>query len=141
MNSPVLTFTNTQLQKLSVGLASLDGIRTSPNDFEPFRFSPDTTWKIASNQTIIADHLQKFERARKSLAVQHKVSEGMKITPENSVQVNAFMQELDVLTEKVIEVSGLEKIGRDKLNIGFDESKKQNAIAPSVLVNLMPLLE
>ena len=141
MDTPVLSFTNTQLQKLSAGLAALDGLRTKPDEFEPFRFSPETTWKIASNQTIIADNLQKFERARKSLAAQHKIVDRMTITPENAEQVNAFIQELDVMSEKVLEISGLEKIARDKLNIGFDKDKKQNPVPPSVLVNLLPLLE
>lgn len=141
METPVLTFTNAQLQKLSAGLAALDGIRTKPDEFEPFRFSPETTWRIASNQTIIDDKLQAFERARKSLAAQHKVTDRMAITPQNADQVAAFMAGLDELNYCVVNVEGLEKIGRDKLNVGFDREKKQNPIPPSVLANLMLLLE
>ncbi len=141
METPVLTFTNAQLQKLSAGLAALDGIRNKPDEFEPYRFSPDTTWKIASNQTIIADKLQAFERARKSLAAQHKVTDRMAITPQNADQVAAFMAGLDELNDREVKVEGLEKISRDKLNVGSDREKRQNQIPPSVLVNLMALLE
>ncbi len=141
METPVLTFTNAQLQKLSTGLAALDGIRTKPDEFEPYRFSPDTTWKIASNQTIIADKLQAFERARKSLAAQHKVTDRMAITPQNADQVAAFMAGLDELNDREVKVEGLEKISREKLNFGSDQEKRQNQIPPSVLVNLMALLE
>ncbi len=141
METPVLTFTNAQLQKLSAGLAALDGIRTKPDEFEPYRFNPETTWRIASNQTIITDKLQSFERARKSLAAQNKVTDRMAITPHNAEQVAAFMAGLDELNDREVKVEGLEKISRDKLNLGFDREKKQNPIPPSVLVNLMPLLE
>ena len=135
------SFTNTQLQKISIGLASLDGLRTSPDSFEPFQFSPDTIWAIASNQSIIAEKLALFDKAKKALAAQYKITDRMSITPENSESVAAFVAGLDELNDREISVEGLEKISRDKLNVGSDPKKNQNRISPSVLVNLMPILE
>lgn len=139
-NSPI-TLTNGRIAQLSEGLASLDGLRTKPDEFEPYLFNPDTTWIIASNQTILADKIKVFEKAKKSLASQHKITERMAITPENSTQVNAFMEGLSVLQDTEVAVEGLQKISREKLNVGNDKKKGQNTIPASVLAKLMPLLE
>lgn len=141
MENAAITLTYDQLVKLGEGLAALDGLRTKPNEFEPFLFNPDTTWAIVENQTIVAGKLKTYTGAKKSLAVQHKITEGMPVTPENSPSVAAFMAGLDELNERLIEVVGLQKISREKLNVGHDPKKQQNKIPPSVLARLQPILE
>lgn len=136
-----LTLTNGQLAELASGLANLDGLRTKPDEFQPYLFNPDTTFAIAKNITIIADKLKVLDRAKKLLAVQYSVSEGMKVTPENAEKIGAFMNAMGELQDKEVEVVGLEKISREKLKVGNDRKKEQNPILPSVLAKLMLLLE
>jgi len=131
--------TNSQLQKLSAGLSSLDGLRTAPDQFEPFIFDADTTWNLALNHTIIAGSMEVFDRAKKTLAVQYGITDRMTVTKENAEQVNAFVAGLDVLLTKEVSVDGLQKIERAKLNIG--SGKGQNKIPVSVIGNLMLILE
>lgn len=140
MENAALTLTYDQLVKLGEGLAALDGLRTKPGEFEPFLFNPDTTWAIAENQTIVAAKLKTYAGTKKSLAVQHKITEGMAVTPENSASVAAFMAGLDELNERAVEVDGLQRISREKLNVGGDVNKKQNRIPPSVLSRLAVLI-
>ena len=132
---PHLTLTNTQLADITAGLCQLDGIRLSADSFKPFKFDDDTVWKIASNHGAAAQALTTFERAKKMLVAQHGMVEGMKVTPENAAQVQAFMAALDALQERPVEVPGLEKIKRSELKVG------SNPIAPSTLARLMPILE
>ena len=141
MSEAALTLTYDQLVKLGEGLAALDGLRTKPGEFEPFLFNPDTTWAIAENATVVTGKLKTYAGAKKSLAVQHKITEGMAVSPENSASVAAFMAGLDELNERAVEVDGLQRISREKLNVGHDVKKQQNRIPPSVLARLQPILE
>lgn len=135
-----ITVTNAQLARLAVGLASLDGWRPKPDEYIPFQFAPETTWKIASNSAIIAASLAPVDKAKKTLAAQYQITDRMQITPENMPRAKDFMEALAMLEEKLVDVSGLEIIAKDKLNLGYDPKKNQNQIAPSVLVMLMPIL-
>lgn len=141
MSDAAITLTNDQLSRLGEGLAALDGLRTKANEFEPFLFNPETTWLISDNQTAVADALRSYAKAKKLLASQHKITESMSVTPENSASVAAFMAALDELNEREVSVSGLQKISREKLNVGHDPKKQQNRIPPSVLARLQPILE
>jgi len=131
--------TNAQLQKLSAGISALDGVRTSPDQFEPFHFDSDTTWNLALNHTLIQAKLQPFEAARKALAKQNNITDRMAVTAENADRVKSFMDSLEVLQDKTVTIDGLIKIARSSLNIGIEKGK--NKIPVSVLLNLMPLLE
>lgn len=132
-----LTLTNGKLEQLAAGLAALDGLRTKPDEFKPYKFDDEaeTTWLIANNSAVVADALKAFERAKKLLAIQHGVADKMPITPQNAEAVQAFMRELEVIEDKEIEVRGLSKLSRKALNVG------KNAIPPSVLSRLLPILE
>lgn len=134
-----LTLSNAKLAALAEGLASLDGLRVKPGEFEPFLFNPETTWTIAHNQTVVGDKLKAFNQAKKLLATQHKVADGMSITTENAVAVAAFMSGLDELLERAVEVGGVVKISRESLHVGH--KKEQNKIPPSVLAKLTPVFE
>lgn len=134
--------TNSQLQKLSAGISALDGIRTSPESFEPFIFDSDTTWNLALNHTLIQSKLEPYEVARKALAKMHGITERMQVNPadnEAMARVGLFISALDELQAKSVSVDGLVKIGKPSLNIGTEKGK--NRIPVSVLVNLIPLIE
>lgn len=134
--------TNAQLQKLSAGISALDGVRTSPDSFEPFHFDSDTTWNLALNHTLIQSKLEPYEVARKALAKMHGITERMQVNPadkEVMERVGAFMAALDELQAKSVSVDGLVKINKASLNIGTEKGK--NRIPVSVLANLMPIIE
>lgn len=139
--STVLTLTNGKLAQLAMGLASLDGLRTKPDEFKPYKFDDEneTTWLIANNAAVVADALKTFERAKKLLAVQYGIADRMQITAENAGAVSEFMAGLAQLEDKEVEVRGLAKISRARLKVGCGD--KRNAIPPSVLAHLMPILE
>lgn len=136
-----LKLTNAKIAALVAGLAGLDGLRVSPNEFRPYRYDDDneTIWLIAGNAAILGDALKRFEHAKKLLALQHQVTDGTVITEKNAEQVSKFMQELSTLEEKEVEVEGLQKISRARLKVG--KGDKNNPIPPSVLARLWPLLE
>lgn len=133
--------TNLQIVKLANALNSLDGIRLSQIQFEPFQFNPETSWRIANNIAVVGPHIETFNRAKKQLGAQYQLAEGMPITAENAQKVSDFMAALDGLEQKTVDVPGLEMISKDKLNVGGDAKKVQNRIPPTVLAALVPILE
>ena len=139
--STALTLTNGKLAMLAEGLASLDGLRTKPDEFKPYKFDDEneTTWLIANNSAVVADALKVFERAKKLLAVQHGIADRMAITKDNADAVAAFMEGMAQLEDKEVEVRGLSKLSRARLKVGNGE--KKNPIPPSVLTKLVPILE
>lgn len=131
-----LILTNGKLAHLAEGLASLDGLRTKPDEFRPYKFDSDeVVWAIANNAVLVADALKIFERAKKLLAVQHGIADRMQITPANADAVAAFMDGVSKLEDKEVTVAGLVKIARSKLNVG------KNQIPASVLAKLFSVLE
>ena len=135
-----LTLSNSKLAELAAGLAALDGLRVK-GELEPFLFCPELTWLVADWQTALEPAVSSYRKAQKSLTTQHKVTEGMAITPQNADAVAAFVAALDALNEREVEVVGLQKISRAKLNVGHDKKKEQNNIPPTVLARLRPILE
>jgi hypothetical protein len=129
-----------QLNRILAGLKSLDGLRTSQSNFEPFNFHPDVTWAIAENQCKIADAIKPYDLAKKTLASKHSVTEGMALTTENAEAVQSFLKELGELDERELDVD-LTKIKRTDLKVGNKDSKGQNPIPASVLASIMPLLQ
>ena len=137
-----LVITNSKLAALAEGLGQLDGIKTKPDEFRPYKFDDEneTTWLIADNTEAVAPALKGYQRAKKSLAVQHQIPDGpFQITKENAEQVAAFMTALDALEDREVEVVGLKKISRARLKVGNGE--KKNPIPPSVLAKLAVILE
>ena len=137
-----LKLTNAKLAALAEGLASLDGIRTKPDEFRPYKFDDEneTTWLIADNTEAVAAVLKGFNRAKKSLATQHQIPDGpFQITKENAEQVSGFLAALEALEDREVEVPGLKKISRARLKVGSGD--KKNPIPPSVLAKLSPILE
>jgi len=134
-----LTLTNAKIAELSSGLAGLDGQRVK-GELEPYLFCPELTWLVADNQTALEPKLAAYNKAKKALAAQHKITDGMAISAQNAEQVAAFMAAVDELHEREV-VVGLQKISRAKLNVGHDRKKEQNNIPPSVLARLQPILE
>jgi hypothetical protein len=131
-----LTLTNGKLVEVATGLAGLDGIRLSKEEFKPFRFDDtETLWAIVANTVAVQEALKVFERAKKALAAQHGLIEGMKVTDEHREAANKFFAALEELNEKNVSVPGLAKISRAKLQVA------KNGIPPSVLAKLAPILE
>lgn len=137
-STEVITLTNTGLNRLAQALRGLDGLRTKANEFTPYQFGSDTTWAIVENMEIVEGRLRTYERARKALAAQHGLVDGMEVTASNVEQVTKYTKALTEIEEQEVEVAGLKKISRSKLNIGSERGKNQ--IPPSVLAGLMPLL-
>lgn len=139
--STTIALSNGKLEQLAIALASLDGLRTKPDEFKPYKFDDDTemTWLIASNAAVVADALKVYERAKKSLALKYGVADRMPITKENADNVAAFMEELAALEDRDVEVSGLNRLSKAKLRVGSGD--RRNPIPPSVLTRLMPILE
>lgn len=135
-----LTLRNVKIVELFGALGGLSGLRVN-GELVPYLFSPELTWKIADNQTLLEPYVRSYNRAKKALSVQHKVTEGMPVTPQNAESVAAFFSAADELDEREVDVSGLQKINRDKLNVGHDSKKEQNNIPPAVLARLQPILE
>ncbi len=126
--------TNSQLESVAQGLAALDGLQLK-DGFVPFKFDDETTWSLAVKMAAVQQAMTILNTAKKSLARQNGLAEGMKVTPENAEKVQAFMESLDALMAKPAEVGTLEPISRAALNLA------KNAIPPTVLARLMPILE
>lgn len=140
MDTP-LKLTNLQIARLLSALNNLEGIRISPNEFRPFAFNPEHSWKIASNIAFLSPVVIAFERAKKHLFSQSKIEEGETVTPENASKAELLFSALEGLEDKVIEVADLEPLSKEKLNVGNDSKQKQNPIPPAVLAALSPILE
>lgn len=134
-----MTLTNAQLIRLFQGLSALDGLRTKPNEIQPYDFDPDTEWKIANNISLLQTKATEYQRAQKALAMRYGIAEGQEITPENASKVAEFIEAMHGLEDKQVEVTGLEMIPKDKLKLGH--KKDQNPIPRTVLAAIMPVLE
>lgn len=134
MTAPNIT--NAQLESIAQGLAALDGLNLK-DGFVPFRFDDETTWQIAVASDAVQRQLAVFNAAKKSLAKQNGVTDRMPITKENAASVAAFMESLDVLLSRPVEIE-IQPLSRAKLNVG--QGEKKNAIPPGVLARLMPIL-
>ncbi len=133
MSAPI-ALTNAQLESVAQGLAALDGLQTKEG-FIPFRFSEDTTWDIALLGVAFAQAAAVLNAALKSLAKQHGVTEGMKVTDANRDAVAAFLEAKDAMLAKEAALAAdLKRIDRASLNLA------KNAIPPGVIARLMPIL-
>lgn len=134
--------TNAKLAALAEALAAMDGIRTKPDEFRPYRFDDEneTTFLIADNTEAAGNALKSFQRAKKLLAVQYQIPDGpFQFTNDNAERVSAFLAALEALEDREVEVPGLKKISRARLKVGNGD--KKNPIPPSVLAKLSPILE
>lgn len=122
-----------QLADIAAGLSGLDGLQTKDGAVV-FKYDAETTWLIAKNTHDAAQAMRVYETAKKALAKQHGIQDRMQVTKDNSAQVAAFLEGLDVLNSKEAEVD-LQPIPRDSLKLSA------NAIPPGVLAKLMPILE
>ena len=130
--APMLS--NSLLESLFSGLNELDGI-TSKDSFTPFKFDDETTWRIADNIEAVRRALASYQTAKKSLAKQHGVTEGMRLTAENAESVSVFMEGLDALNAREVSVAGLVKISRAAL------ATQKNPIKPTTLAKLAGVVE
>ena len=134
MSAPI-TLTNAQLESVAQGLSALDGLQTK-DGFIPYRFSEDTTWELAVKGAAFTQAISLLNTALKSLAKQHGVTEGMKITDADREKVSAFFEAKSAILEKpAVLPADLTRISRSALNVA------KNQIPPGVLVRLMPVLE
>ncbi len=128
------TLSNSLLESVFTGLNELDGI-TAKESFTPFKFDDETTWRIADNIEAVRRALASYQTAKKSLAKQHGVTDGMKVTTENAAQIAEFMEGLDALNAREVAVPGLVKIARASL------VTQKNPIKPTTLAKLAGALE
>ena len=134
MSAPI-ALTNAQLESVAQGLAALDGLQTKEG-FIPFRFNEETTWDLAVKGAAFSHATNILNAALKSLAKQHEVTEGMKVTDEVRDKVGEFFEAKTAMMDKPAALPpDLKKIDRASLNLG------KNAIPPGVLARLMPILE
>jgi hypothetical protein len=133
MPTPI-KLTNAQLESVSQGLAALDGLQTK-DGFTPYKFDDDTTWSIAVKTVAVQAGLVVLSAAKKSLAKQNGLMDGMKITQEQLPAAAAFAESVDALMVRPAEIGVLEPLKRESLNT------TKNAIPPGVLAKLLPILE
>lgn len=134
MSAPI-ALTNAQLQSVAEGLAALDGLQTK-DGFIPFRFSEDMTWDLAVKGSAVTQAVAVLNAALKSLAKQHGVTEGMKVTDADRDKVAAFFEAKAATMEKpAVLPSDMTRIKRSDLNLA------KNAIPPGVIARLMVILE
>jgi hypothetical protein len=125
---------NLLLISVFAGLQELDGLQLK-DSFTPFKFDDETTWRIADNTEAVRRALASYSTAKKLLAKQHQIQEGMKITEQNSANVAAFLEGVDALDAREVPVPGLTKIPRAAL------ATPKNQIKPSTLAKLAGVLE
>ncbi len=134
MSAPI-TLTNAQLEPIAQALSALDGLQTKEG-FTPYRFSEDTTWDLAIKGAAFTQAIAVLNAALKSLAKQHGVTEGMKITDADREKVAAFFEAKAAIMEKpAVLPADLTRISRASLNVS------KNQIPPGVLTKLMAVLE
>lgn len=136
MAENALTLSNRELLNLHEGLSALDGIvdRSGQNaEVTRFKFDDKLSWNIAKAADIVERATLVYQRARKSAAANFGVVSGMKVTPENASNVAKYQEAEEALLDKTQEVQGILKLARRDLQNG-------NAIPPSVLKKLMPIL-
>ncbi len=134
MSAPI-ALTNAQLESVAQGLAALDGLQTK-DGLIPFWFKEDVIWDLALMNAAVAQAASILNAALKSLAKQHGVTEGMKITDEMRDKVAAFFEAKTAMMDKPAALpSDLKRISRAGLCIG------KNPIPPGAVGKLMAILE
>ena len=124
---------NRQILKLAEGLSSLDGV-VEGGKVVRFKLDNDTAWHVALDLEAVARAKVAYERRLKSLGAELGVVERMELTPANAANVAKYMDEQETLLEQTQDMSCLHSYCRKAL-------QEKNAIPPSVLANLLPLLE
>lgn len=132
MSDAPLKLTNRQIARLAEGLKALDGVVSDGGKITRFKLDSDTAWNIAVNIEIVDQAIRIYERAKKTLGEQYGVVERMELTPQNAPNVASYIAAEDVLQDKIQDL-GLHIFSRKTL-------QEKNAIPPSVLANLKPIL-
>ena len=99
----------------------------------PYKFDSSTCWNISKNLNILKKVVLDYEDANKMLVTSMGVSEDTpKTDPE---KYKLFVEELNMLLEKKIEVKGLLKLKLAGLNLD------KNPIQPGIIADLADHIE
>ncbi len=126
--------TNRQILKLDLGLSALDGVMGDGGKIVRFKLGADVTWFLALDIEAVGRAKAAYERALKSLGAQHGVVDRMEVTTQNAAAVAAYVAGQEALLDQEQDMSCLHTYKRTEL-------QEKNAIPPSVLANLLPVLE
>jgi hypothetical protein len=131
-----LTLSNRRLQKLFSGLRNLDGVSNEAGKIERFDFEDGVSWNISKNTVLVERALEPYERERKKLLGKHGIVEGVNhtVNEENAPKYAKFMEDIEGLKDKTIEVSGL-------LMLKLADLNKGGKIPPSVKADLFDLIK
>lgn len=138
-----LTLKIRQVVEIAQGLKRLDGI-VRGRENEPFEMSAKTIWNIAKNGTVFDREVEAFNKAQRSAAAGSKIYDGDALVPATAVQFAAYKDKIEEMKDAEIEVPGVLMLKLSDLikKPSNSPSKiKTNAIPPSVLTQLMPIIE
>jgi len=131
-----LILSNRAILKIHTGLRNLDGVASEAGKITRFDFDENVTWNIAKNIVLVERALEAYERARKSLLAKHAIVEGVQhqITEENAGKYATFMEEIEKLKDKQVEITGVLKLKKTEL-------KEGGLNVPSIFADLMEIIK
>lgn len=125
--------TNRQILSLADGLASLDGV-VDGGKVVRFKLDAEMAWDIALDTELVGRAKAIYERALKKKAAELGIVEGVPVTQANAAAVADYIYYRESLLNQEQDMSGLHIYKRSEL-------QRAGAIPPSVLANLLPVLE
>jgi hypothetical protein len=139
-----LKLTVKQVREITTGLNSLDGIRKSKDEIDPYEFEDGVQWNISKNAVIFERANEPYDHAVKALMVTHKIVQGEQITVDNRERFIALQAAVEALDDKEIEVSGVLLLTmaelRTKPSRG-DKKQDKNLIPIGVIKKLNPIIK
>lgn len=128
-----IKLTNRDLQKLNEGIVALDGIADASGGVTRFDLGVDLSWNVAKIRTIVERANEAFNRAKKSLAAQNGVVERQRVTAENAPAVAKYIDDVEALLDKEVELTGILLLDRSVL-------QKAGVKTPGIYSNLMLII-
>jgi hypothetical protein len=136
--------TNPELSRLISGLNSLDGVKITKDEIEPFEFADGVQWNLSKNAVICERGREPYTHAIKALMKTHGIVQGEQLSEENRDRMVAFQAAVNALEVGEIELTGFLFITLDELRTrpaNGDRKAGKNLIPVSVLKNLNSIIK